>query len=130
MDAVFTAAEKSPPQMAATSQGFAVFDLLAVKPQSTPTFDEIRTRVEEEFKNERSNILLSQKTAELSDRAKADHDLKKAAKELGATVKTSEFVSPDGQVPDIGSMTDRLRLPSSMRPGTLAALSTAGPTEW
>jgi len=35
MDAVFTAAEKSPPQMAATSQGFAVFDLLAVKPQST-----------------------------------------------------------------------------------------------
>jgi len=92
MDAVFTAAEKSPPQMAATSQGFAVFDLLAVKPQSTPTFDEIRTRVEEEFKNERSNILLSQKTAELSDRAKADHDLKKAAKELGATVKTSEFV--------------------------------------
>jgi len=47
--------------------------------------------VEEEFKNERSNILLSQKTAELSDRAKADHDLKKAAKELGATVKTSEF---------------------------------------
>ena len=29
MDAVFTAAEKSPPEMAATSQGFAVFQLLA-----------------------------------------------------------------------------------------------------
>ena len=27
--------------------------------------------------------------------------LKKAAKELGATVKTSELVLPDGQVPDI-----------------------------
>ncbi|HWO36315.1 MAG TPA: peptidylprolyl isomerase, partial [Candidatus Acidoferrum sp.] len=80
MDAVFTTAEKSPPEMAATSQGFAVFDLLAVKPQSTPTFEEIRTRVEQEFKNERSNVLLSQKAQELSDRAKAEHDLKKAAK--------------------------------------------------
>ena len=48
-----------------------MFDLLAVKPQSTPTFEEIRSRVEEEFKNERSSVLLSQKTQELSDRAKA-----------------------------------------------------------
>jgi peptidyl-prolyl cis-trans isomerase D len=126
MDAVFTAAEKSPPQMAATSQGFAVFDLLAVKPQSTPTFDEIRTRVEEEFKNERSNILLSQKTAELSDRAKADHDLKKAAKELGATLKTSEFVSPDGQVPDIGSMTGQAAVAFSMKPGDISGAINSG----
>ncbi len=103
MDAVFTAAEKSPAEMAATSQGFAVFQLLAVKPPATPTFEEIRAKVEEQFKSERANILLSQKTQELSDRAKSEHDLKKAAKELGATVKTSDFVTPDGQVPDIGS---------------------------
>ncbi len=31
-------------------------------------------------------------------------ELKKAAKELGATVKTSDYVLADGQVPDIGSM--------------------------
>ena len=30
--------------------------------------------------------------------------MKRAAKELGATVKTSDLVLPDGQVPDIGSM--------------------------
>src|ERR1017187_4922423 len=120
MDAVFTTAEKSPPQMAATSQGFAVFDLVAVKPQSTPTFEEIRTRVEGEFKNERSNVVLSQKAAELSDRAKTEHDLKKAAKELGATVKTSEFVSPDGQVPDIGSMTGQAAVAFNMKPGDIS----------
>ena len=120
MDAVFTTAEKSPPQMAPTSQGFAVFDLLAVKPQSTPTFDEIRSRVEEEFKNERSNVLLSQKTQELSDRAKTEHDLKKAAKELGAIIKTSEFVAPDGQVPDIGSMTGQAAVAFSMKPGDIS----------
>ena len=85
-------------------QGYAIYQLEAIKPPATPTFEEIRSRVETEFKNERAGTLLTQKTQELSDRAKADHDLKKAAKELGATMKTSDFVKPDGQVPDIGSM--------------------------
>jgi peptidyl-prolyl cis-trans isomerase D len=126
MDAVFTTAEKSPPEMAPTTQGFAVFDLLGIKPQSTPTFDEIRSKVEEEFKNERSSVLLAQKTQELSDRAKAEHDLKKAAKELGATVKTSEFVAPDGQVPDIGSMTGQAAVAFSMKPGDISGPITSG----
>ena len=126
MDAVFTTAEKSPPEMAATSGGFALFDLLAVKPQSTPTFEEIRTRVEQEFENERSSVLLSQKAQELSDRAKAEHDLKKAAKELGARVKTSEFVSPDGQVPDIGSMTGQAAVAFSMKPGEISGPINSG----
>jgi peptidyl-prolyl cis-trans isomerase D len=120
MDAVFTGTEKTPPQMAPTSQGFAVFTLLSVKPQSTPTFDEIRARVETEFENERSSVLLTQKTQELSDRAKADHDLKKAAKELGATMKSSEFVAPDGQVPDIGSMTGQAAVAFSMKAGDIS----------
>jgi peptidyl-prolyl cis-trans isomerase D len=126
MDAVFTSAEKAPPAVAPTSQGFAVFDLLGVKPQSTPTFEEIRAKVEEEFKNERANVLLSQKTQELSDRAKADHDLKKAAKELGATMKTSELVAPDGQVPDIGSMTGQAAVAFSMKPGEISGPINAG----
>jgi len=120
MDAVFTAAEKSPAEMAATSQGFAVFQLLGVKPQSTPSFEEIRSRVEGEFKNERANVLLTQKTQELSDRAKTGHDLKKAAKELGAEVKTSEFVGPDGQVPDIGSMTGQASVAFTLKPGDIS----------
>jgi peptidyl-prolyl cis-trans isomerase D len=126
MDAVFTASEKSGPEMAPTSQGSAVFDLLAIKPQSTPTFDEIRTRLEEEFKNERASVLLSQKTQELSDRAKADHDLKRAAKELGAAIKTSEFIAPDGQVPDIGSMTGQAAVAFSMKPGEISGPINSG----
>ncbi|MFZ0198415.1 MAG: peptidyl-prolyl cis-trans isomerase [Candidatus Sulfotelmatobacter sp.] len=126
MDAVFTTAEKSPSELAATSQGFAIFDLLAVKPQSTPTFEEIRSRVEEEFKNERSSILLSQKTQELSDRAKSEHDLKKAAKELGAVMKTSDLVAPDGQVPDIGSMTGQAAVAFGMEPGEISGPINSG----
>jgi peptidyl-prolyl cis-trans isomerase D len=126
MDAVFGAAEKSAPEMTSTSQGFAVFQLLAVKPPATPTFDEIRTRVEDQFKNERANVLLSQKTQELSDRAKSEHDLKKAAKELGATVKTSDFVLPDGQVPDIGSMSGEASVAFTMKPGDISGPITSG----
>jgi peptidyl-prolyl cis-trans isomerase D len=120
MDAVFAATEKSPPDMAATSEGFVVYQLLSIKPAATPSFEEVRTKVEDEFKTERSGILLTQKTQELSDRAKADHDLKKAAKELGATVKTSDFVLPDGQVPDIGSMTGQASVAFSMKPGEIS----------
>jgi peptidyl-prolyl cis-trans isomerase D len=126
MDAVFGESEKSAPDMAATSQGFAVFQLLAVKPPATPTFEEIRSQVEQQFKSERSNVLLSQKVQELSDRAKTEHDLKKAAKELGAIVKTSDFVSPDGQVPDIGSMAGPAAVAFGMKPGEISGPINSG----
>ena len=121
MDAVFNAREKAPPDEAQLPQGFAVFQVLAVKPPATPTFEEIRSQVETQFKNERTTALLTQKTQELSDRAKAEHDLKKAAKELGASMKTGDFVLPDGQVPDIGSMTGGAASGVfSMKPGEIS----------
>jgi peptidyl-prolyl cis-trans isomerase D len=126
MDAVFAATDKSPVDMAASSQGFVVYQLLGVKPAATPSFEEIRTKVEEEFKTERSATLLAQKTQELSDRAKSEHDLKRAAKELGATVKTSDFVAPDGQVPDIGSMGGAASAAFTMKAGEISGPINSG----
>ena len=94
--------------------------MLAIRPPATPTFEEIRARVESEFKNERAAFLLQQKTQELSDRAKSEHDLKKAAKELGAAVKTSDLVLPDGQVPDVGSMSGAASSIFSLKPGEIS----------
>jgi peptidyl-prolyl cis-trans isomerase D len=126
MDAVFATTEKSAPDMAPASQGIVVFQVLGVNPPATPTFAEIRARVEDEFKNERSSILLTQKGQELSDRAKAEHDLKRAAKELGATVKSSDFVLPDGQVPDVGSMSGQASVAFSMKPGEISGPINSG----
>jgi peptidyl-prolyl cis-trans isomerase D len=120
MDALFNAVEKSPPDEVALSKGYAIFQLLAVKPPATPSLEEIRGRVETDFKNERVATLMTQKTQELSDRAKAEHDLKKAAKELGATMKTSDFVLPDGQVPDIGSMSGPASVAFTLKPGEIS----------
>ncbi|HEX3819856.1 MAG TPA: peptidyl-prolyl cis-trans isomerase [Candidatus Sulfotelmatobacter sp.] len=128
IDAVFNAQEKSPPDAAPATQGIAVFQLVAIKPASTPSFEEIRSRVESEFQNERSSVLLSQKVQELSDRAKAEHDLKKAAKELGATVKTSDLVLPDGQVPDVGSMSGQASVAFTMKPGEISGPINEGAT--
>ncbi len=121
MDAVFSATEKSPPAEATTPQGTAVYQLLAIKPATTPSFEDIKSRVESEFTNERSSTLLTQKAKELSDRAKAEHDLKRAAKELGAAMKTSDYVLPDGQVPDVGSMGGQAAVAFTMKPGEISA---------
>jgi peptidyl-prolyl cis-trans isomerase D len=126
MEAVFAAQEKAPPDMAPTSQGTAIYEVLAIKPPATPTFEEIRSRVEDEFKTEQSRTLLTQKAQELSDRAKAGHDLKKAARELGATLKTSDLVLPDGQVPDIGSMSGQASVAFTMKAGEISGPITSG----
>jgi len=126
MEAVFAAQEKAPPDMAPTSQGTAVYDLQAIRPPATPTFEEIRTRIEDEFKTEQSRTLLTQKAQELSDRAKAAHDLKKAAKELGATMKTSDLVLPDGQVPEVGSMSGQAAVAFTMKPGEISVPISSG----
>jgi len=58
----------------------------------------------QQFKQERAQTLLVQRLQELSDRARAEHNLKAAAKAVGATVKTSDLVTPSQQVPDLGAM--------------------------
>ncbi|HET7205528.1 MAG TPA: peptidylprolyl isomerase [Terriglobales bacterium] len=127
-DAVFSEGEKSPPDLVQTAQAYVVFQLQGVMPPATPTFEQIKSKIAEQFTNERASSLLAQKTQELSDRAKAGHDLAKAAKELGATVKPSDFVLPDGQVPDIGSMSGPAGVAFTMKPGEISGPITTGAT--
>lgn len=128
MNAAFSQAEKAPPDQINVHAGYAIYQVTAIKPPSTPTFEEARSRIEQEFKNERATQLLQQKTQELSDRAKADRDLKKAAKESGAEFKTSEFVLPEGQVPDIGAMTGPASVAFTLKPGEISGPIDSGNT--
>ena len=120
MSAGFGQNQNAPPDQVQLHAGYAIYQVTAVKPPSTPTFEEIRSRVEQEFKNERAAQLLTQKTQELADRVKASRDLKKTAKELGAEYKTSDFVLPDGQVPDIGSMGGPAAVAFTLKPGEIS----------
>jgi len=121
MQAVFAETEKAPAEVVQVPQGYVIFELLSIKAPGTLTLEEARASVETQFKSERASLLLQQKTQELSDRSKAQHDLKKAAKELGATMKTSDLVLPDGQVPDVGSLSGAASSIFSLKPGEISS---------
>jgi peptidyl-prolyl cis-trans isomerase D len=104
MEAAFSAPEKSRPQVTRTAQAVVVFEVPEVRPPQTPTFEQIRPQVAQQFRQERARTLMLARTQQLSDRARAEHNLRKAAKTLGATVKSSELVGVNSQVPDLGSM--------------------------
>ncbi len=92
MTSIFGSTEKSGPQVARYPQGYVVFEVTKVDPARTPSLEEIKDKVTTDFKNERAQEIFRRKTQELADRAHTEHDLAKAAKEVGATVKTSELV--------------------------------------
>ncbi|MGD0736826.1 MAG: peptidylprolyl isomerase [Terracidiphilus sp.] len=93
-----------PPQYAPTGEGFAIFQVTGVTAAHSPTFADWKSHVLEDYRDQQLPGLLNQKTKELADKAKQYNDLAKAAKELGATVKTSDLVGSTGQVPDLGQV--------------------------
>ncbi|MBZ5523255.1 MAG: peptidyl-prolyl cis-trans isomerase [Acidobacteriia bacterium] len=126
MTAVFSVPEKAGFQMARGPQGVVVFEMEKIVPTRAATFEDVKDKVTSEFKAERSNTLLTTKTQELADRARAAKDLRKAAKELGLTVKTSELVGRDGQVTDIGSMNGPASAAFNLKQGDISSALTLG----
>lgn len=120
MQALFQTREKSPAETIRLPQGYVIYQVVAVQPPTAPSFEEIRTRVENDFKNERAGALLAQKTQQLADRAHAEHNLEAAAKEIGATVKTSEPVNLEGQVPELGAMSGPASVAFTLNPGEIS----------
>lgn len=120
MDAIFSAPVNGSPESSSTPQGYVVFQVTDMKPAATPTFEEIRARVESEYKTEKAQSMLGQKTQELADKAKAEHDLKKAAQQMGATFKTSDMVTVSSQVPELGRMADAGAVAFTLKPGEIS----------
>jgi peptidyl-prolyl cis-trans isomerase D len=100
----FESKQGDPAQYAPTGEGYAIFQVTGIAPAHAPNFADWKSHVVDDYRDEQLPGLLSQKTRELADKAKASNDLAKAAKEVGATVKTSDLVGPTGQVPDLGEV--------------------------
>lgn len=127
MDTVFDA-QKTPsaPTAIPVENGWAVVQVTDIKPPATPTFDEAKAQLTEQLKREKASSLLEQKTKELSDKAHAEHNLRAAAKAVGATVKTSDLVKPDDQVPDVGQLSGPTAVVFSLKPGEISGPVQAG----
>jgi peptidyl-prolyl cis-trans isomerase D len=129
MDAVFAATDKSGPQATQTPQSTVIFEVTKIVPPRTPSFDEIKDRVASEFKNQRAADMLSRKTREMADRAHAEHDLAKAAKEAAATLKTSDLVSRTQPVPDIGNMGGPANVAFTLKQGEISGSLNLGASQ-
>ena len=126
LNALFSAKKDAPPAVSPTPVGWAVYQVTEIQPPQTPTFEQIKAQVEQQFKDTRAQALLGQKTQELADRAHAEHDLGKAAKEVGATVKTSDFVDANAQVPEIGALSGPAGVAFTMNPGEISGALQGG----
>ena len=116
----FESKQGDPPQFATTGEGYAIFQVTGVAAAHAPAFADWKAKVTEDYRDERLPILLSQKTAELAAKAKSSNDLAKAAKEMGATVKTSDLVGQTGQVPDLGQVGQVAPQLFDMTPGAIS----------
>ena len=124
----FEAKASDPPQSAPTGEGYAIFQVKSVIAAHAPTFADWKSHVADDYRNEQVPALLSQKTAELAAKAKAGNDLAKAAKEMGASFKTSDLVDQTGQVPDLGAVGQVAPQLFQMAPGTMSGPLNAGRT--
>ncbi len=127
MTALFGAAKNAPPAAAPTADGYVIYQVTDIQPPQTPTFDQIKAKLEDQFKDQQAQTLLARKTQELADRAHSEHDLAKAAKEVGATVKTSDLVDKNSQVPDVGPMSGAASAAFGLKAGEISGPLQGGP---
>ncbi len=100
----FQAKQGDPAQFASTGEGYAIFQVAAIAPAPCAQLWRFQGSCSRRLPRRRLPSLLSQKTKELADKAHSMNDLAKAAKAVGATVKTSDLVGLSGQVPDFGQV--------------------------
>ena len=116
------------PEYAPTGEGYAVFQVTGITPAHAPAFADWKTHILEDYRDEQLPALLNSKTQELASKAHQLNDLAKAAKEVGATVKTSDLVGQTAQVPDFGAVGQIAPQLFTMSVGSISGPINAGRT--
>jgi peptidyl-prolyl cis-trans isomerase D len=104
LNEAFTTKPKGAPLTVSTGEGLAVFQVDDIKAAHAPDFASFRPTLLTDYRQQQLPQLLASKTAELASKARSENDLAKAAKEVGATFKSSDLVGRTGQVPDVGQL--------------------------
>lgn len=125
MDSIFAAKVNDKPTTTVTPAGVVVAQVTEIKPAGPATFDSVKDQIAAFLKRQGAQMELAKKTQELSEKARAEHNLRAAAKAVGATFKSSELVNPDQQIADLGQVS---RVPNilTMKPGEISGPVNAG----
>jgi peptidyl-prolyl cis-trans isomerase D len=124
----FSVDKGAAPGTVSTGDGYAVFQVLDVKPAHAPEFADYKSHILDDYRAEKLPALVAQTTAKLDQRAKVLNDLKKAAAEMNLPFKTSDLVAQDGQVTDLGSMSGPGKVAFSLAKGQISGPIDIGQT--
>ena len=83
-------------------KGLAVIQLADIVPEHVPALEEVRARVEEDYRADQAKVLAADKAKQFAAQAKTG-DFAKAAKAAGLTVKESKDFSEQESVEGLGS---------------------------
>ncbi len=86
-----------------TSRGFAFVTLVDRKDAYVPQLPEVKDRVRDEVVKQKARELAAAKAAELGPKLKIAPDFDKAAKAAGLDPKTTELITRDSPLPDLGT---------------------------
>jgi peptidyl-prolyl cis-trans isomerase D len=86
-----------------TGRGIAFATLVDKKDPYVPKLEETKDRVREELVKQRAREMATQKATALAATLKTAPDFDKAAKAAGVEPKTTELLTRDSQVPDLGA---------------------------
>lgn len=127
LSAAFSAAKGAAPQSVSTGEGYAIFQVLDIKPAHTPDFATWKPHILDDYREQKAPELLNDQLIKLADRAKVLNDLSKAAAEMKIPVKSSDLVGRDAQVPDLGSMSGAASVLFSLPKGGISGPINEGP---
>ncbi len=85
-----------------TSRGYAFVTLIGKQDSYIPKLDEVKERVREEVVKQKARELSRQKASEIAAKLKAAPDFDKAAKAAGFEPKTTELITRESPLPDLG----------------------------
>ena len=89
-----------------TGRGFVFETLVGKQDPYVPKLDEVKERVREEVVKQKARELSRQKAAELAAKLKSAPDFEKAAKAGGVEAKTTELLTRDSPIPELGMAPD------------------------
>ncbi|MDP9039516.1 MAG: peptidyl-prolyl cis-trans isomerase [Acidobacteriota bacterium] len=124
----FSTDKNAAPATASTGDGFAVFQVVDVRPAHAPEFAAYKNQILADYRDQKVPAMLVAEAQRLDDRAKLLNDLRKAAAEFKVPVKSSDLVGQDGQVPDIGAMSGPAAVALTLPKGAISNAINTGPT--
>src|SRR6266446_2619222 len=91
-----------------TSRGFAFETVTEKKDGYVPKLEEVKDRVREEVVKQRAREMAKTQALALAAKLKGAPDFEKASKAAGAEVKTTELLTRDSPLPELGTAADVL----------------------